>query len=109
MVEGNGSREVGYFVAGNGLKKGGYLVEDNGLRKEGYLVPDNGLREGVFGAGQWLEKWGYWVEDNGTGYWEPRLRASEAHPQGLSIVRLNCDFSDSGIYMMGNHPNHGIL
>ena len=86
MVEGNGSREVGYFVAGNGLKKGGYLVEDNGLRKEGYLVPDNG-----------------------TGYWEPRLRASEAHPQGLSIVRLNCDFSDSGIYMMGNHPNPKIL
>ena len=87
MVEGNGSREVGYFVAGNGLKKGGYLVEDNGLRKEGYLVPDNG-----------------------TGYWEPRLRASEAHPQGgLSIVRLNCDFSDSGIYMIGNHPNPKIL
>ena len=29
--------------------------------------------------------------------------------QGLSIVSLNCDFSDSGIYMIGNHPNPNIL
>ena len=29
--------------------------------------------------------------------------------QGLSIVRLNCDFADPGIYMIGSHVNPIIM